>query len=68
MALFALNGCDIAEIARLRGAAAGTVRAQLTRVYAKAGVSSHSALVALFLDDLIDPALLAGTTAQEGPQ
>lgn len=54
VALFALKGLDAAEIARLRGAAAGTVRAQLTRVYAKAGVTSHSALVALFLDDLIE--------------
>lgn len=65
VALFALKGCDAAEISRLRGAAAGTVRAQLTRVYAKAGVNSQSALVALFLDDLIDPALLAPGQLQE---
>lgn len=56
VALFALKGCDVAEIAALRGAAAGTVRAQLTRIYAKAGVASQTALVALFLEDLIDPA------------
>jgi len=37
------------------------VRAQLTRVYAKAGVNSQSALIALFLDDLIDPAMLAAS-------
>lgn len=54
VALFALKGLDAAEIARLRGAAPGTVRAQLAHVYAKAGVTSHSGLVALFLDDLID--------------
>lgn len=59
VALFAIKGADVAEIARLRGAAVGTVRAQLTRIYAKAGVSSHSSLIALFLDDLIDPALPA---------
>lgn len=59
VALFAIKGADIAEIARLRGAAPGTVRAQLTHVYAKAGVSSHTGLIALFLDDLIDPAALA---------
>lgn len=58
VALFAIKGADVAEIARLRGAAPGTVRAQLTRVYAKAGVSSHTGLIALFLDDLIDPAAL----------
>jgi len=53
VALFALKGCDIAEIAALRGSAAGTVRAQLTRAYAKAGVTSQSELIALFLEDLI---------------
>ncbi|WP_439484836.1 helix-turn-helix transcriptional regulator [Blastomonas fulva] len=53
VALFALKGCDISEIARLRGAAAGTVRAQLAKVYSKAGVESRSGLIALFLEDLI---------------
>ncbi|MFY7746023.1 MAG: helix-turn-helix transcriptional regulator [Erythrobacter sp.] len=53
VALFALKGCDIAGIAALRGSAAGTVRAQLARVYAKAGVESQSGLIALFLEDLI---------------
>lgn len=54
VALFALKGCDVAEIARLRGAAAGTVRSQLSQVYAKAGVSSKALLVSLFIDDLLD--------------
>ncbi len=53
VALFALKGCDIAEIARLRGAAAGTVRSQLSQVYAKAGVSSQAMLVSLFIEDLL---------------
>jgi DNA-binding CsgD family transcriptional regulator len=66
VALFAIKGADIAEIARLRGAALGTVRAQLTRVYAKAGVSSQSALIALFLDDLIDPAVLVTKKSADG--
>ncbi|MCT2557926.1 helix-turn-helix transcriptional regulator [Tsuneonella sp. YG55] len=55
VALFALKGCPIAEIARLRGAAQGTVRSQLSQVYAKAGVGGQSGLMALFLDDLIEP-------------
>jgi DNA-binding CsgD family transcriptional regulator len=54
VALFALKGFDIAGIADLRGAAQGTVRAQLTQVYSKAGVSSRAGLVALFFDDLLD--------------
>ena len=54
VALFALKGCDVAEVAALRGAATGTVRAQLARIYVKAGVDSQTALVALFLEELID--------------
>lgn len=54
VALFALKGCDIADIAALRATATGTVRAQLTSVYAKAGVRSQVALMALFTEDLVD--------------
>ncbi|HEY0447225.1 MAG TPA: hypothetical protein VGD19_12310 [Allosphingosinicella sp.] len=53
VALFALKGCTIAEIAGLRGSAEGTVRAQLSQVYAKAGVSSQALLMALFLEELL---------------
>jgi DNA-binding CsgD family transcriptional regulator/uncharacterized protein YneF (UPF0154 family) len=54
VALFALKGCETPEIAELRQVAEGTVRAQLTSIYAKAGVSSRHALSSLFLEDLID--------------
>lgn len=54
VALFALKGCDVAEIARLRGAAAGTVRSQLSQIYAKAAVSSQAMLASLFIEDLLD--------------
>lgn len=64
VALLTLKGFDVAEIARLRGAAAGTVRAQLTRVYAKAGVSSRSQFISLFIEDLLDgPVVEAGEGA-----
>ncbi|HOB12854.1 MAG TPA: hypothetical protein PK680_04855 [Novosphingobium sp.] len=53
VALFALKGCDAGEIATLRGAAQGTVRAQLSQIYAKAGVSSQAGLVSLFFEDLL---------------
>jgi DNA-binding CsgD family transcriptional regulator len=58
VALFALKGCDVSEIARLRGAASGTVRSQLSQVYTKAGVTSQAMLVSLFIDDLLDSAPL----------
>jgi DNA-binding NarL/FixJ family response regulator len=53
VALFALKGCSVAEIARLRGSAEGTIRAQLSQVYAKAGVSSHAMLMAAFFEELV---------------
>jgi len=59
VALFALKGCPIAEIAVLRGAAQGTVRAQLSQVYGKAGVGGQSGLMALFLDELIETPVAA---------
>lgn len=53
VALFALKGCSITEIANLRGSAGGTVRAQLSQVYAKAGVTSHAALMAVVFEELL---------------
>ena len=61
VALFALKGCTIAQIADMRAAAAGTVRAQLSQVYAKAGVSSQPMLMSLFLDDLMDDEVIRPT-------
>lgn len=54
VALFALKGFDIGEIAALRGSAAGTVRAQLSRIYAKAGVTSQAMLIGSFIDEFLD--------------
>jgi DNA-binding CsgD family transcriptional regulator len=53
VALLALKGLDVAEIATLRGAAQGTVRAQLTSIYAKSGVSGRAQFAALFVEDLL---------------
>lgn len=53
VALFTLKGLDIADIASARGAAQGTVRAQLTKVYAKAGVSGRGQLTSMFIEDLL---------------
>jgi DNA-binding CsgD family transcriptional regulator len=69
--LLALKGLDVAEIAELRGAAAGTVRAQLTRIYAKAGVSGRAQFAAFFVEDLLGEAVPANgpaTGQPAGPQ
>lgn len=55
--LLALKGLDVAEIADLRGAASGTVRAQLTRIYSKAGVSGRAQFAAFFVEDLLGEAV-----------
>lgn len=53
----ALKGLDVAEIAEMRGAAQGTVRAQLTRIYSKAGVSGRAQFAAFFVEDLLGAAV-----------
>jgi DNA-binding CsgD family transcriptional regulator len=53
VALFALKGCSISEIARLRNTAEGTVRSQLSQVYAKANVSNQAMLIAHFIEELV---------------
>ncbi|MFM2356123.1 MAG: hypothetical protein RLZZ528_1859 [Pseudomonadota bacterium] len=55
--MLALKGLDVAEIATLRGAAQGTVRAQLARIYAKAGVPGRPQFAAFFVEDLLGEGL-----------
>ena len=51
--MLALKGFDIAEIAAMRGAAQGTVRAQMTSIYAKSGTSGRHQFAAYFVEDLL---------------
>ena len=51
--MLALKGFDLAEIASLRGAAQGTVRAQMTAIYAKSGLSGRAQFAAFFVEDLL---------------
>ncbi len=53
VALFAIKGLPIAEIARLRGSAEGTVKSQLNAVYRKAGVSGRGGLLGVLIDELV---------------
>lgn len=61
VAMLALKGLDVAEIAAMRGAAQGTVRAQLARIYAKAEVSGRAQFAALFVEDLMQPVVPQAT-------
>jgi DNA-binding CsgD family transcriptional regulator len=65
VALFALKGMSIAEIAGLRNTSPGTVKAQTAAIYRKAGVTGRPQLLSLFVDDLIDDAL--SSSQEPGP-
>lgn len=53
VALFALKGFSLAEIATLRETSEGTVKAQTNAIYRKAGVSGRPQLLSVFVEDLI---------------
>ena len=54
VALFAIKGMSIQEIAALRQTSEGTVKAQTNAIYRKAGVSGRPQLLSLFIEDLLD--------------
>lgn len=54
VAMLAVKGFSIAEIADFRKTAEGTVKAQCNAIYRKAGVSGRPQLLALFIDELLD--------------
>lgn len=53
VALLILKGFDNETIAGLRGVATGTIRAQSTRIYAKAGVEGRVQLFSIFMEELL---------------
>lgn len=53
VALMAIKGCTIAEMARLRATKDGTIKAQCNAVYRKAGVSSRTQLLSIFIEELM---------------
>ncbi|MDP3861418.1 MAG: hypothetical protein Q8Q63_07515 [Phaeovulum sp.] len=54
VALLSFRGLKISEIAEARGTREGTIKAQLSAVFHKAGVSSKSELLAVFMDLFLD--------------
>lgn len=53
VALFAIKGLTVTEIARLRETSEGTVKAQTAAIYRKADVSGRPQLLSLFIEDLM---------------
>lgn len=53
VALFALKGLSLAQIAALRETTEGTVKTQTNAIYRKAGVSGRPQFLSLFIEDLL---------------
>lgn len=64
VALLAIKGCSIAEIARLRQTKEGTVKAQCNAIYHKAGVTGRPQLLSLFIDELLGDGLVRPQSKQ----
>ncbi|MEO1197776.1 MAG: LuxR C-terminal-related transcriptional regulator [Pseudomonadota bacterium] len=57
VALLAIKGLSIAEIAALRNTKEGTIKAQCNAIYRKAGVSGRPQLLSVFIEDLMGQGL-----------
>lgn len=53
VALFAIKGMTVQDIARLRDTSEGTVKAQTAAIYRKADVSGRPQLLSLFIEDMM---------------
>lgn len=58
VAVLALKGYSVAEMADLRATAQGTIKAQCAALYRKADVSGRLQLLSLFLEDLMAETLV----------
>lgn len=71
VATFTVKGLSVAEVARLRNAAEGTVKAQLGAVYRKAGLAGRHRLISALIEDMLNEPLVAAprmTDAAEASQ
>lgn len=53
VALFAIKGLSVQEIARLRETSEGTIKAQTAAIYRKAQVTGRPQLLSLFIEDMM---------------
>ena len=63
VALLAIKGFSVAEVAAMRDTKEGTTKAQNAAIYRKAGVSGRLQLLSLFIDDLMDEGLMSDRAA-----
>ena len=67
VALLAIKGLSIAEIAEARQTKDGTIKAQSNAIYRKAGVSGRPQLLSLFIDELMGDGIIEPRTADSVP-
>ena len=65
VALLAIKGFPIADIARIRETKEGTIKAQSNAIYRKAGVNGRPQLLSLFIEDLMAEGLVNVPKADE---
>lgn len=57
VAAFTIKGFSIAEIAKMRQSAEGTVKSQLNAIYRKSGLAGRAQLVSILIEDLLNSPL-----------
>ena len=57
--LFLLKGVPVKEIAAMRKTSVGTVKAQTSAIYRKAGVSGRAELLSLFIEELLGDGIIS---------
>jgi DNA-binding CsgD family transcriptional regulator len=67
VAMLAIKGLSIAEIAAMRQTREGTVKAQCNAIYGKAGVSGRQQLLSLFIEELMGEALVPAAREAKQP-
>jgi DNA-binding CsgD family transcriptional regulator len=64
VALLAIKGLSIADIAGVRQTKDGTIKAQCNAIYSKAGVSGRQQLLSLFIEELMNDRLVQPVSAE----
>jgi DNA-binding CsgD family transcriptional regulator len=64
VALLAIKGLSISEIAEVRTTKEGTIKAQCNAIYSKAGVSGRQQLLSLFIEELMADGLVNPASVQ----
>ncbi len=53
VALFAIKGMSVMDMARLRATSEGTIKSQTAAIYRKAGVTGRPMLLSVFIEDMM---------------